>query len=166
MAENITVWESSNKSTCWLLPDVQKDWRNAVWVSERRVGQTNWHTNSPPPFSGSSVCACVRRWGARAGISCHISKCIQLAYLSFQFPFEVNTEQSRWRYDWLNWTRLSKYYMTSHRLSGVIGTHAKCCCRQLCTHSSCTRSQKNECKHTRKRMLANPRLLHTILTLS
>lgn len=73
----------------------------------------------------------VGGWGV--GACCHISKCTQLADLSFQFPFEVNTEQSRWRYDRLNWTRLSKYHVTSHRLSGVTGTYTKCCCRQLHT---------------------------------
>lgn len=92
------------------------DW----WMEE-----TNWHT-SRGKAEGEG--------GTGALFLCHTFKCIQLAYLSFQFPFEVNTEQSRWRYDWLNWTRLSKYYMTSHKLLGVIQTYAKCCCRQLCTH--------------------------------
>lgn len=55
-------------------------------------------------------------------------------HLSFQSLFAVNTLKSRWRYDSLNWTRLSKYYVTSHELLGVILASFKCCFRQLCAH--------------------------------
>lgn len=40
--------------------------------------------------------------GVGAGRSCHAPKRMQLSYLGFQFPFEVNTQQSRWRYERLN----------------------------------------------------------------
>lgn len=40
--------------------------------------------------------------GVGVGRSCHASKSTQMSYFSFQFPFEVNTQQSRWRYEWLN----------------------------------------------------------------
>lgn len=66
---------------------------------------------------------------------CHILNTYSW-HLSFQSPFAVNTLKSRWRYDSLNWTRLSKYYVTSHKLLGVILTSFKCCFRQLCTHLS------------------------------
>lgn len=91
---------------------------------------------------------------------CHTPKCMQLASLSFQFPFGVNTEQSRWRYDWLNWTRLSKYYMTSHKLLGVIQTYTKCCCRQLCAHFPHVPGRT----HTQGHLLKNT--LHTLSHIS
>lgn len=122
------------------MPEVQWDRRDTVRLSIQWTEETNWHANGGAKLEGVTDSA----------FPCHTSKCIQLAYLSFQFPFEVNTEQSRWRYDWLNWTRLSKYYMTSHKLLGVIRTCAKCCCRQLCTHFPHTarRMQTNMQGHT------------------
>lgn len=107
--ENLT----GNEINLLTVPDVQWDRRHTVWLSIWWIEETNWHANGGNARGVG---------GTGYAFFCHTSKCIQLAYLSFQFPFEVNTEQSRWRYDWLNWTRLSKYYMTSHKLLGVVQT--------------------------------------------
>lgn len=63
-----------------------------TWQHRRRTDEANWHSDK-----GANP-----GLGVGAGRSCHASKRIQLSYLGFQFPFEVNTQQSRWRYDRLN----------------------------------------------------------------
>lgn len=161
------AWTGENQSPACGNYSVRTDRAPAGWAavtvspSLSEVLKIGKRTNLQQAEHCYRTCGCIynrqmRRTGTRTkgqtlvwggggrGRSCHASKSVQLSYLGFQFPFEVNTQQSRWRYERLNETRLSKYHMTSRKLLGVIQTRSKCCCRQRCTPFP-----PLHCRHTR-----------------